>query len=226
MFEQVRGETVPQHVGSDIARHPGQTDAALDAQPQRDRGKRGAAPGEKYIRRRACVHARRPSALEVTLQRRHRRASDRHDAFLVSLADDVEETGVQVKLFQARVAQLGKSQAGGVGQFQDGLVAERFRRLGPERREHRSDFRVGQRFGQAFPASRKGQMFGYVGRQQAFVFAVFVERPQRGDLEVNAFPAQLLLGAFGLTGRPAFPLVLEESRQMGQPDRLPVGEAL
>ena len=47
VLQQVGREAVPQHVGSHVARNVGAADTLFDAQPERHRGKRCAAPGEE-----------------------------------------------------------------------------------------------------------------------------------------------------------------------------------
>ena len=51
MLQQMRGETVPQHVRCDVAFHTRAADAVLDMQPQRHGGERRAAPRQENIRR-------------------------------------------------------------------------------------------------------------------------------------------------------------------------------
>src|SRR5256885_16129175 len=49
MLEQMRRETVPQHVRSDVSSNPRAPDPLFDPQPECHRGKGGAAPREKHI---------------------------------------------------------------------------------------------------------------------------------------------------------------------------------
>ena len=68
-----------------------------------------------------------------------------------------------MELFQPNAAQFCEAQAGSVGEFENCLVAKglrSFRRFG---REQFFDFVAGERFGQAFPTSWKGQIFSDVG---------------------------------------------------------------
>ena len=64
-----------------------------------------------------------PPGRKVTVHRFHGFSAHRHYAFLVALADDVDESGVEMKLLQPQIFQLGQPQTGGVGQFQNRLVA-------------------------------------------------------------------------------------------------------
>ena len=89
-----------------------------------DRGKRCAATGEEQIGGRARRDQTRASGCQIAIDGGDGFSSQGHDAFLVALADDVDESGVQMELLQARVAQFGKAQAGRVGQFEHGLIAE------------------------------------------------------------------------------------------------------
>ena len=52
VLQQMRRETVPQHVRRDVALNPGAADPIFDAQPQRHRRERRAALRQKNIRRR------------------------------------------------------------------------------------------------------------------------------------------------------------------------------
>ena len=135
---------------------------------KRHRRERRAALRQKNIRRRFRRDEFGPPGFEVTIQRFHRFSPDRHDALLVALADDVDEPGVEMKLFQPQIFQFGQPQAGGVGQFQNRLVAQAFRRFRRFRREQFCDFVVRQRLGQTFPAARQRQIFRDVDRQQSF----------------------------------------------------------
>jgi len=110
MLQQVRGETVPQHVGRDVARNAGQPHAPLDPQPERHGRERRTAPGQEHIAWRTPGNQFRAPRFQMTLQRRDRFAANRDDAFFVSFADDIDESGVQMKLFETHAPQLGQSQ--------------------------------------------------------------------------------------------------------------------
>ena len=96
-----------------------------------------------------------PSGFEVTIQRFHRFAPHRHDAFLVALADNVDETGFKMKLFQAQIAQFRQPQAGGVGEFKNSLVTQSFRQFRRLRFKQFFNFLICQRLGQALPPPRQ-----------------------------------------------------------------------
>ena len=123
------------------------------------------------------------------MHRLHSHAPDRQDPLLVSFADDVDEPGIEMDLFQPQATQLGETQPRRVGQFQNRPVAKRFRRLRPDRRQQLFHFSVGQRPGQPFPAARQRKIFRHIHRQQPFVFTKLVEGPQRGDFQIYAFTA-------------------------------------
>src|ERR1044071_10026037 len=69
-------------------------------------------------------------------------------------------------------------------------------------------------------------MLRHVDREQFFIFAEPVDRPQRGDLKINAFAAQFLLTAFRLAGRHTPALLLEELHQVRKSHRSPVTDCL
>ena len=56
--------------------------------------------------------------------RRQRFRSHRDYALFVAFADDVDETGFEMKLLQSQAAQFGQAQPGRIGQFQHRLVAK------------------------------------------------------------------------------------------------------
>ena len=100
------------------------------------------------------------------------------------------------------------------------------RRLRHFRRQQLLDFPVGQRLGQTLPTSRQREVFRHVHRQQPFVFGEAVERPQRGDFEINALAAQAARRILRLVGQPASTLVLEEGHQMPKLNGLPIRQTL
>ena len=48
VFQEMRGKAVSQHVGRDVAGNARPGGALLDPEPERHRGKRRAAPGQKH----------------------------------------------------------------------------------------------------------------------------------------------------------------------------------
>ena len=151
---------------------------------------------------------------------------DGHDAFLVALADDADEAGVEMQLFETQAAQFREAQAGGVGQFHHGPVAERRgrERLGGVCFEKPFDFEIGQRLGQPFPAPGQREIFGNVQRQMFFVLGETIEGAQRGDLRINALAAQAPGGVGGFAGQRTFALMLEEGGEMTEFNLFPVRE--
>ena len=117
VFEQVCREAVAEHVWRDVARDAGAADALFDAKPQGDRGARGAAFGEKDVGWRTRGHELWPADREVAFERSDGFFSHRQDALFVAFADDVDESGFEMELFEADAAQLGEAQAGSVGEF-------------------------------------------------------------------------------------------------------------
>ena len=150
----MRRETVPQHVRSDVPAHDRALHAVLDPQPQRHRRERRPTLREEYICRRTRRHEFGSPGFKVTVQCLHRLAPDRHDAFLVALADDIDEASFEVELFQAQIAKFGEAQAGRVGEFENGLIAKRVRRGRIFRREEFINLGIRERLGQTLPASR------------------------------------------------------------------------
>src|SRR5689334_20618809 len=128
VLEQVRGETVPQHMRCYIALDASEPDATFDSLPQ-GRSREGGAPArEKDGRRRATGHQLGTTRLKIATQGGGGLPAQRDDSFLVALANNRDESHIQMQLFQSDLAQLGKAQPRGVGQFENGLAAKRLRR--------------------------------------------------------------------------------------------------
>ena len=120
------------------------------------------------------------------LQRFRGGLAHRHDPFLVAFADHCDEAAVEVQLFEADIAQFSEAQAAGIGEFEDGVVAQvGWSRLG-WRREEFFNFFGAQCFGQALPAARERNAFGGIGCNNFFAFGIAEESAQGGDLEVEA----------------------------------------
>ncbi len=124
VFEEVGGEAVSEHVRGDVALDAGEAGAFLDAEPEGDRGERGAAAGEEDSGGRARGEEAGAAGVEVVLEGIDGLAAGGDDAFLVAFADDIDEAGVEVELFEADVAEFGEAEAGGIGQFEGGLIAQ------------------------------------------------------------------------------------------------------
>ena len=114
-FQEMCGKAVPQHVRRYVASDPSARHAGLDPSPDGTGGKGGTALGEKHIGRGTRLHEIRSTGLEILLHRRHSRAAQRHDAFLVALANDGNKAILQMQLLKAEVAQFTQTQAGSVG---------------------------------------------------------------------------------------------------------------
>ena len=153
---------------------------------------------------------------QVPIQSFNGCASDRDDAFLVPFPNHVDEAGFEMQLLQANVPQFAEPQAGGIGKFEDGLVAQRVRGGRFFRSEQLVNFSVAQRLGQSFPTTRQRKIFGDVGRKQLFVFGETIQCAQRGDFQVNAFAAQAFGGFPGFIGQRTRAFVLEERHQVFQ----------
>ena len=102
-------------------------DAVLDMQPHGDAGESGAAASEKNSARGARFDQFGPGGVEITFKDGSGCFADRDDTFFVSFADDTDEAGIEVQLLKAQGSQFGEAQPGGVSEFEDGIVAERFR---------------------------------------------------------------------------------------------------
>lgn len=133
VFQQVRGEAVPQHVRRDVPLDPGLFHAPGDAEPHGHVREGRAAFREEDIGRGLRADKLRAGDAEIPAECFHGKFPDRHDTFLVALADDGDEAGLEVKLFEPQAAQLREPQATGVGEFEDRLVAEVGRRARRER---------------------------------------------------------------------------------------------
>ena len=83
----------------------------LDALPEGSAGEAGAAAGQENGRGRAGGDELRPARFEVALQGGHGLAPHRHHPLFVALADDGDEAGLQVQLFQPQPAEFGQPQS-------------------------------------------------------------------------------------------------------------------
>ena len=140
-LEEVRGEGVTEQVGVDARR----VEARLlgDAPQDQERAcasERPAARVQEHLGAVAGVEVG-PAAREVAAERLGGGPPDRHDAFLVSLADDSHGTVLEVDAAADEADRLGHAQPGAVEELDERLVAERARR--------RAGGRVDQAFGLA-----------------------------------------------------------------------------
>ena len=142
-FQEMGGKAVPQHVRCHVTGDPGAHHAGLDPTPDRAGRKGGTALGEKHIGRGSRLHESRSTGLEILLHRRHSRAAQRHDAFLVAFADDGDKAVGQMQLFQPQVAQFAQAQAGCVGQLQNSGGAQLGGRGFGRRLEELVDVQIG-----------------------------------------------------------------------------------
>src|SRR5262249_44015669 len=116
--------------------------------------------------------------------------ADGNNSLFVALADDVDEAGVEMQLFEPKVSKLRESQTGSVSRFEDGLVAKAGRCFRSFGGQQVLDFTAGEGLGQAFPTARQRKVFGDILRQDLFVLSKAVESVQRRDFEVKAFAAK------------------------------------
>lgn len=110
VFEEVSGEAVAQHMRGDIAGDASASNTFFDVEPQCHRRERRAALSEKDGPRRAFRHKFGTPGFKVALKGCNGFASEGHNAFLVALADDEDEAGIELELFEADVAKLGEAQ--------------------------------------------------------------------------------------------------------------------
>jgi len=185
VFEQVRCETVPQHVRRDVSLDAGEAAPFLDARPQRHRRKRRASAREENIPRTlAGLGQFAASVFQVALDCLDGAAAHRYDSLFISLADDVDKTGVELQLLEPQPSQLGQPQAGGVTKLKHRVIAKRRWCHRLNRPQQFLDLPIGQRLGQAFPAAGQRKVFGDIRRQKLFLHAEAVERLQRGDFKI------------------------------------------
>jgi hypothetical protein len=109
VLEQVRGEAVSEHMRSDVTFDAGHAGAFLDAQPKRHRGERSSALGEENIPGRMEAHELGAGRFKVELERLDGFASDRHSAFFVAFAENGDEAGIEVELFESDLAEFGEA---------------------------------------------------------------------------------------------------------------------
>src|ERR1039458_6361557 len=82
MLQQMRRETVPQHVRRDVPLNSGAANAILDVQPKCDRRERCATLRQKNIGRRTWRDELGSANFNVTVQRCNGYVPDRYDALL------------------------------------------------------------------------------------------------------------------------------------------------
>jgi len=104
MLQKMGGETVAEHVGSNVASEAGTTDALFDAEPKCNGGKRGAAFGQENVAGGFLRDQFGTASIDKALDCGDGLSAERNDAFLVAFADHVDETGFEVQLFEADVA--------------------------------------------------------------------------------------------------------------------------
>lgn len=109
VFEQVSGEAVSEHMRSDVTFDASHAGAFLDAQPERHRSERSSALGEENVTGRMGADELGPGRFKVLLESLDGFASDRHSAFFVAFAEDGDEAGIEVELFESDVAEFGEA---------------------------------------------------------------------------------------------------------------------
>ena len=109
MFQQVSGKAVPQHMRRHVAANSGTAHSLFDSQPKSDGGEGCPTPSEEDSGGGSRRDQLGPARGEVSFQRVNRLAAERDHAFFIAFADNIDETGFQVELFQARPAQFGQS---------------------------------------------------------------------------------------------------------------------
>ena len=195
---------------------------------KRHRRERRAALRQKNIRRRFRRDQLGPPDLDdndSTLQQPFRPTGTTRS--LLPLPMTLMKPASRCSCSSRRFFNSRQAQAGSVGQFQNRLVAQAFRRFRIFRFEQFFDFVVRQRLRQPFPAARQRKIFREVRRQDFFVLGEFVKRPQRRDFQIHALAAQAARGlwrsSFALgrasRGRAAHSLMRKKRHEMLQLDR-------
>ena len=173
VFQEMGCETVAKHVRRDVAGDAGVARAGFDAAPHGRSAEGAAAFGEEKVSGGFWADLFWAAGFEVTIDRGDGVMADGDDAFFVAFADDREEASVEVKVLNAQAAKFGQTQAAGISDFKNGLVAKCIGGFGNERREELADFGVAQSFGKAFPTAGQAQIFGDVVGKETFGFAEF-----------------------------------------------------
>lgn len=210
VFKQVGRETMAEHVRGDVSRNSGAADPLFDTEPESHGGERSAAPGKKNVRRRARRDKFGSADGNVTFERGDGLFAQWKHALFVAFADDVDEASFQMKLFKTNAAQFGQTKAGGVRQFENGLIAEGLRSFRSFGHEKLFDLLTGEGLGKSFPSAREGKSLSNIRWEKIFVFGEAVEGAESGDFEIYAFAAEAARRIFRLIGERAFALVLEE----------------
>src|SRR5262245_8827392 len=106
MFQEVRRKAVPQHVRRNISRDPRTANALLHPQPQRHSSERSASLSQKYVGRGTWFHQARPAGIQISIDRLQSFASNWDHPFLVSLADYIDKSGIQMQLLKPQPTQF------------------------------------------------------------------------------------------------------------------------
>ncbi len=111
IFQQMRCETVPEHVRRDVAPNARPPHPSFDPQPERHRREWPAAIVEENSRGGMWFHQFWPAPVNVTLQSRYRHAAQRHYPLFIALADHIDKTCLQMQLLQPGIAQFRQAQS-------------------------------------------------------------------------------------------------------------------
>ncbi|MNN18550.1 hypothetical protein D3C81_1317620 [compost metagenome] len=175
-LQHMAGEGVPQHVRMQVLAqlaHAGLAHAQLD----RPRAQALAALADEQ--RLVDGHALAPR--QPGLQRLARLAPDRQLAHLVALAEHPHQAGGEIQLRQVQAGQLGQAQAGGIEQFEHGLVAAG-EKIVRRRALQQLLGAVGvEQFRQALLALGRAQAGARVVTAMAFADQVAVQPAHRGE---------------------------------------------
>ncbi len=191
VIEQVGGEGVAQGVGRQRLVDAGDRGPMAQPVPEGLAG-HGAAPlaGKEYVALSAAEDLRPALANEFG----HAGLgflSQRHQPLLVPLADNAHHPLTEVELVQAQCHQLRHPQAGGVEQFQHGLVALAQGRFLVRRREQSLHVVFGQAFGQRTAQPGIVDQRGGILVDQIVADQVTVKPPQTGKRPPRGAGAEL-----------------------------------
>ncbi len=220
VFEEVGGEGMSEHVGGHVPFDTCAADPRFDAEPEGDGSEGGAATGEEDVGRGFRGDQAGTSGGEVTFEGGTGGASDGHDPFLVAFADDMDEPGFELELFESDAAEFGEAKAAGVGEFENRVIAEGgFGGLGG-RGQDPFDFLGIEGLGELFPATGQREVFRGIKGDEVFGNGEPEEGAEGGDGEVDAGGTEVAgtassgAGGLGRTGT----FLLEEVEEVLEGD--------
>src|SRR5262249_6773690 len=124
---------------------------------------------------------REPAVAEIRADDTARAAADRHDAFLVALAEHAHDTVFQVEVAELEPDRLADADAGGIEHLEQRAVALAERAVARHSTQLRLDLRLVECLRDSLRYPRRVDLLAWVGRQQTLGCTEPVERAHRDE---------------------------------------------